>query len=80
MNGGRYKYGLRVVDAETFDSDPARYELKVDPPNPPLCPYGNPQKYVGFDNKANEYIRFTKSVFRRVFNEFKEKNNERSKI
>ncbi len=78
----QYKYGLRVVDAETVDQYPSRFELKIDPPNPPLCPFGNPQKFVGFDRTTGEYVRFTKSVFKRFFNKLrgKGKDNERGKI
>ena len=74
MSEIRFKYGLRLVDANEVNQNPNRYELKVDPPNPPLCPYGNPQKYVGYDNQTGEYVRLTKSVFKRFFRELKEKN------
>lgn len=74
MSEVRFKYGLRVVDANEVDQFPNRYELKVDPPNPPLCPFGNPQKYVGYDNQTGEYVRLTKSVFKRFFRQLKEKS------
>ncbi len=73
-NEVRFKYGLRVVDAKEIEQNPNRYKLKVDPPNPPLCPFGNPQKYVGYDNQTGEYVRLTKSVFKRFFRQLKEKN------
>lgn len=74
MSEVRFKYGLRVVDANEVDQFPNRYEIKVNQPNPPLCPYGNPQKYVGYDNQTGEYVRLTKSVFKRLFRALKENN------
>lgn len=74
MSEIRFKYGLRVVDAEEINQNPNRYELKINPPNPPLCPYGNPQKYVGYDRQTGEYVQLTKSIFKRFFHELKEKS------
>ncbi|OEL11759.1 hypothetical protein BHF72_1770 [Cloacibacterium normanense] len=33
-----------------------------------MCPYGNIYKWVVFDLKANEYVRFAKSVFKLLIN------------
>ncbi len=60
------KQGLRVIDAETFNSDEERYELRIDDPLAPLCPYGNRRTFIGFDKKSNEFVRFTKSILIRL--------------
>jgi hypothetical protein len=48
-----------------FIAQPNRYILvHGDKPDAPDCPYGNKYQWIGFDNLTNEYVRFTKSVFK----------------
>lgn len=51
-------------------SDPNRYELKSgSEPNAPLCPFGNPYQWIGYDKAKEEYVRFTKSVYKKLVRE-----------
>jgi len=58
---------MRKVNMETYLSDPNRYELRpgrvADAPN---CPYGNHYEWIGYDQVTQEYLRFTKSVFKKL--------------
>lgn len=60
------KQGLRVVDVEFYQMDESRYDLRVNDPEAPLCPYGNKRVYIGFDRYKNNYIRFTKTILRKL--------------
>lgn len=64
------KYVLDIITAEIFDHCQDRYEIrKGNLPNAPLCPFGNTFKWIGFDKKEMKYVRFTKSVFKRLIKE-----------
>jgi hypothetical protein len=56
---------MRKVDMKTYLAHPDKYQLREgsrsDAPN---CPYGNKYKWIGYDLSKEEYIRFTKSVFK----------------
>jgi len=60
------EYVVRKVNMETYLETPDQYDLRkgVDEPDAPLCPYGNTYEWIGYDKKAKEYVRFTKSVFK----------------
>jgi len=60
------KQGFRVVDAESYRMDEGRYELRVNDPEAPICPYGNKRTYIGFDRYKNNYIRFTMTILRKL--------------
>ena len=52
---------------EDFLKKPARYELRSgSSEGAPLCPYGNHFQWIGYDKEALEYVRFTKSVFKKL--------------
>ena len=56
---------MRKVNMETYLSEPIRYELRSgDSESAPLCPYGNHYEWIGYDLQEEEYVRFTKSVFK----------------
>ena len=56
---------MRKVDMKEFLMNSHRYELRSgQEEGAPLCPYGNNYKWIGFDSMANEYVRFTTSVFK----------------
>lgn len=66
---GTMKPELKRIRKVEYDIDPNRYELRSgSETNAPLCPYGNIYKWVVFDLKANEYVRFAKSVFKLLIN------------
>ena len=63
------KQDLRKVDMEQYQLEPNSYELRSGiEPNAPLCPFGNHYQWTGFDLERNEYVRFTKSVFKLLVN------------
>lgn len=70
----RRKDGVRVIDSRQFDQNPNNFELRVNDINAPLCPFGNQRKFIGFDKQRNEYIRFTKSVLKKLISLLEEKN------
>jgi len=35
-------------------------------PDAPPCPFGHRFKWIGFDKEKKEYVRVTKSVFKRL--------------
>ncbi len=63
------KYGPRVIDRRQFDQNPNNFELRINDKNAPLCPFGNQRKFIGFEKEKNEYVRFTKSVLKKVLAE-----------
>ena len=66
---GTMKPELKRIRKVEYDIDPNRYELRSgSETNATLCPYGNIYKWVVFDLKANEYVRFAKSVFKLLIN------------
>lgn len=59
---------LRKIDSVTYHNDPHRYRLMPGTANgAPLCPYGNHYQWIGFDTQTEEFVRFTKSVFKKLF-------------
>lgn len=61
---------LQKVNREQFDDSPDRYELRSgNTDDAPNCPYGNKFKWIGFDKKTNEYVRFTTSFFKELVKE-----------
>ena len=58
---------MRKVTMQDFLLQPARYELRSGScEGAPLCPFGNHYQWIGYDLKTEEYIRFTKSVFKKL--------------
>ncbi|MFK7935361.1 MAG: hypothetical protein AB8G22_17740 [Saprospiraceae bacterium] len=56
---------LRKVNKEMYLQQPERYELRRGTAlDAPLCPYGNHFEWIGYDKEQEEYVRFTKSVFK----------------
>ena len=52
---------------EMFQQDPDRYMLvSGHQDGAPTCSFGNMQQWVGFDNIEKKFIRFTKSVFKKL--------------
>lgn len=67
------KDSIRKVNMETYSLQPERYELRSgQEQDAPLCPYGNHYQWIGYDLEQNEYVRFTKSVFKLLIKEQKE--------
>ena len=58
---------LRKINSEIYHSKTSRYELvSGTKKGAPLCPYGNHYKWIGYDKDENEFVRFTKSVFKKL--------------
>lgn len=63
----KIKYNLSVITAEVFNLSPDRYELRKGTlPDAPPCPYGHRFKWIGYDKQEMQYVRVTKSVFKRL--------------
>ena len=63
----KQKYDLPVVGAQEYSMSPERYELrKGNMSDAPSCPFGNRFKWIGYDKTEMKYIRFTKSVFKKL--------------
>jgi hypothetical protein len=63
---------LLKIDMKTYLDNSGRYELrKGSDKGAPLCPFGNHYEWIGFDLKEKVYIRFTKSVFKKIVNELR---------
>jgi len=58
---------MEKISAEAYQQDPDRYILvSGHQEGAPTCSYGNTQQWVGYDKTEQKYIRFTKSVFKRL--------------
>ncbi|MGB0862751.1 MAG: hypothetical protein ACPG19_11200 [Saprospiraceae bacterium] len=58
---------MRKVNMEAYLANPSKYELrKGSATDAPSCPYGNEYQWIGYDLEAQEYVRFTKSVFKKL--------------
>ena len=55
------------VTAEIYQQNPDHYILvSGHQEGAPTCSYGNVQKWAGYDKTEQKFIRFTKSVFKRL--------------
>lgn len=55
---------------------PERYELRSGHEDgAPSCPYGNAYQWIGFDLETQTYVRFTKSVFKKLVNQVDEQSS-----
>ena len=60
---------MRRVNMEMYKANPERYSLRPgNSEGAPPCPYGNTYQWIGYDNEVEEYVRFTKSVFKLLVN------------
>lgn len=61
---------MRRVIMEEFLKQPDRYELRSgSSEGAPLCPFGNHFQWIGYDKEVAEYVRFSKSVFKKLIEE-----------
>ncbi len=66
---------MEKITAEIYEQNPNRYEVVPGhSPDAPSCPYGNALQWVGYDNKEKKYVRFTKSVFKKLVKEVENKS------
>jgi len=71
---------IRKINIQTYTIEPNRYELRSGQESgAPTCPFGNHYQWIGFDKKTQEYIRFTKSVFKKLIQQ-KENNHGKSNL
>ena len=62
---------MRRVIMEEFLKEPNKYELRSGScEGAPLCPFGNNFQWIGYDKEAAEYVRFSKSVFKKLVRQF----------
>lgn len=65
---------MNKVTAEIYQLHPDRYILvSGHEEGAPTCPYENVQQWVGYDTLTKEYIRFTKSVYKKLVEEMENK-------
>jgi hypothetical protein len=58
---------IKKVDAEMFDAAPGRFILVGGhQEGAPTCPFGNQLPLVGLDTISREYVRYTRSVYKRI--------------
>ena len=63
----KYFNVLRKIDMQTYLANPDRYELRTgSETGAPSCPYGNHYQWIGYDRDQDQYVRFTKSVFKKL--------------
>lgn len=64
---------MRRIDKVSFVKEPQRYELRQgDSAGAPSCPYGNTYQWIGFDKESQEYVRFSKRLFKSLVYEYNE--------
>ena len=64
---------MNKVTAEIYQLHPDRYILvSGQEEGAPTCPYENVQQWDGYDTLTKEYIRFTKSVYKKLVEELNE--------
>jgi hypothetical protein len=55
------------ITAEIYQQDPDRFSVVSGHQlGAPTCPVGNILQWVGYDKKEDKYVRFTKSVFKKL--------------
>lgn len=60
---------IRQVNMQEYKLKPDRYELRSGlEQDAPSCPFGNRYEWIGYDLLKKEYVRFTKSVFKKLIN------------
>lgn len=59
-----FKYGLKKIYKETFNKKPERFELRVDYPDFPACPFGFGYKALGWDKEKQEYVWLVTSIIK----------------
>jgi len=61
---------MRRIKMEDFLKQPDRYELRSgSSEGASLCPFGNHFEWIGYDKVSLEYVRFSKSVFKKLIQE-----------
>ncbi|WP_134088531.1 hypothetical protein [Olivibacter sp. XZL3] len=55
------------ITAAIYEQNPERYTVvSGHTQGAPTCAYGNVQQWVGYDNKIQTYVRFSKSLYKRL--------------
>ncbi len=58
------KYGMPKIYKDIFNQNPERFELRIDYPDMPACPFGNSFKALGFDKEKREYVWMVTSIIK----------------
>lgn len=59
-----FKYGLKKIYKEVFNKNPERFELRIDYPDFPSCPFGFGYKALGWDNEKQKYVWLVTSIIK----------------
>ncbi len=66
-NSSPNKPALRRVLMKDYLNNPAQFELRSGAEqDAPPCPFGNRYQWIGYDRATGEYVRLTKSVFKKL--------------
>ncbi|WP_134090290.1 hypothetical protein [Olivibacter sp. XZL3] len=61
---------MNKITAEIYEQNPERYTLvKGNVQGAPSCRFVNTSDWVGYDKEKSTFVRFTKSVFKRLVNQ-----------
>ena len=58
------KYGMPKIYKDIFNQNPERFELRIDYPDMPACPFGNSFKALGNKKEKREYIWMVTSIIK----------------
>lgn len=66
---------MEKISNEIYQKNPDRYTLVSGHcEGAPTCPYGNIQKWVGFDLEEKKYVRYTKSLYKKLITKVENKS------
>lgn len=61
------KMKLKRIDSQTYNQNPDQYRLvSGKTKGAPKCPYGNTYRWIGYDNVNHSFVRFSKSIFKKL--------------
>lgn len=58
------KYGLKKVYKEDFELNPNRFELRINYPDFPQCPFNQTFSILGFDKDLQQYVWLVTSILK----------------
>lgn len=65
---------MTKITAEIYEKDKERYTVvSGHVTGAPTCTFGNVQQWVGYDKKQKRFVRFTKSVFKKLIQQIENK-------
>jgi hypothetical protein len=59
----------KITAAMYFENSNRFILVDGNTPGAPKCAYGNTHQWVGYDKETDTFVRFTKSVYKKLINE-----------